>query len=982
MATTTTTNSVTVSSMLGTISNYVYDPASIQRNIMACLNSINNGTISIVDATNPFVQCLEQSSVNTAAAMQQAAALTRRQYPAAATTLDDLYIHMSDVDYIDIFALPSVANFTFLIGEKVLLNKLVLDPNTGISQVVIPRNTVITTAGIPFSLQYPIVIRQLSHGGLQIVYDATIVSPLQTLTTNVIPYTTINNQDGTSYIVFEVEAQQFAINSLLTTVTASGGYSKSVPFVNEYYYCRVYNKNADGTWNELATTYTEMVFDINTPTVVVKVDTNSVTVTVPVIYVTNNIILGSIRIDVYYTQGPMTMLLGNLQKNDFVANFMYLDQNDATPYVAAFIGINQYAVYSNDITSGGRAALTFTQLQERVINSSIGPRNIPITPAQIQNTLLDYGYTLVKNIDVITNRSYWATKSLPAPTDSSHFTPANASVLTIITNIANGVNLQGCTTHSTGMTITSSALIQNSNGISSLVTISAYKYLLALPLAELASSINNGGYTYTPFYYVLDNTSDTFEVRPYYLDSPTIINRSFIQENPATGLQVSIDATYSIVKNSTGYLLTISTNSNSTYQTLPDNEVFCQLCFNSNAQSQNAYMLGTQLPRTNNSGERTYQFQLNTNYDIDVNDNLLQQSCITTVSGYTPRSALLQSFNILFATNSSTANTVPTTNIDTYLGLFQLPSGVIGITNEILNVQFGYSLTTLWNSYRSIVAPVPYQTYTADVYATYSKDIYETDTVTGASFKIVNGEIVYNKLYNAGDFVLDTNGNKIILHKAGDAIIDPVTNLPTPIENYNSVINRSLDVVTLDGIYYFANDAATLTYVSQIDNFLISSLTKDLITINNEVLEQTEIYFYPVVSKGVVTALVDNNKIVNLEAAQSFTVTLYVTNETYNDSNLIAKLTSSTIKTIGNYLYNNTLISTSQLNENLSIAYGTDVISVNLSGLGGSNNYNVVTLTDSSNTLSINKKLQLQPNNQLAVVEDVSIIFNIHDNGN
>lgn len=976
---TTSTTPVTISSILSSIETYATNPAAIQRGIMASLNAINNGTVSIVDATNPFVFCLEQSSVNAAAAMQQAAALTRRLYPAAATTINDLYLHMADTDYVDIFALPTTANFTLMINQQQLLNALVADPVTGIMQVIIPRNTVFYATTIPFSIQYPIIIRQLAHGGLQIVYDATEVSPLQILSTNVISYTILNDPTGVPYITFSVPTQQFDIVELINDVNSTGGFTTIVPFTAEFYYCRVYGSNPDGTWKELQVTYTEMVYDPAIPTAVISVANGQATVTIPVVYITTGLISGKVRIDVYETQGPMTQLLGNYVANDFTADFMFLDQNDASIFVAAFTSITGIATYSQDTTTGGRLALTFEQLQTRVINSAIGPRNIPITPSQIQTTLLDYGYTLVKNIDTITNRIYWATKALPAPTSPNLYTPANASVATIVTNIANGASLQGCTTHATGMTITSAALVQNVNGVSALMTKTAYSALAALSLPELCTTVNEGGYTYSPFYYVLDTTSDTFEVRPYYLDTPSIVNRSFIEENPVTGLQVSIAATYSIFKLNNGYQLTITTQSNSAYQALPDNEVFCQLCFNGSAQVNNAYMLGVQQPRLNNEGERTYVFTMLTEYDIDKNDQLAQTSFATAVPGYIPRSSLLQSVNVLFSTNTPGSSTVTPTAIDALLGQFQLPAGTIGVTNEILMLQFGYGLTTLWNSYRSIVAPIPYQTYAANVPATYTTDVYQIDPLTNASFSIVNGVLVYNIIHHAGDPILTAAGAPTYLHLAGDPIIDPSTNLPTLIANYSTIVNRSLDLVVIDGVYQFANDAITLNYVSQIDNALVTSLTNDLVTINNEALEQTEVYYYPSISKGSVNVIADNAQVVNIDAEQSFIVTLYITNEVYQDNKLISSLQDSTIQTLGNYLADNTTIAISQIEDALSAIYGADVLGVTVKGLGGAANYSIVTVTDNSTTLSINKILAVQPNNQIAVEENIQIDFVVHD---
>lgn len=973
-------SSVTVSSLLGNIQDYAFNPATIQRSAIAAFDAINDGTIQIVDGTNPFVFCLENTSVNVAAFMQQNTALTRRLYPAAATTVDDLYLHMADTDYVNIFALPSLASFTLMINEKQLLNALVTDPITGISQVTIPRNTVFNAAGIKFSIQYPINIRKLMHGGLQIVYDTSVVSPLQNLSTNIIDFSTVNDPNGVSYVVFSVDTQQFNIISLEATVSNSGGFTTSVAFNNQFYYCRVYSTNNAGKWVEMAITYTQEVYSPNTPTAVVSVSNGVAVVTIPIIYVTTNQVFGKVRIDVYETMGPMNLMLGNYSPNNFSADFMYVDKNDSTVYTSAFTSISSIVTYSQDTTTGGRNALTFEELQTRVINNSIGPKNIPITPSQIQTSILDLGYSLVKYADTVTDRVYWATKSLPAPTSPNLVTTANASVVSLITNIASADTLQGVTSHSLGMTVTSAAIVKTINGISSLVTKNQYTALISQTLPELCASINAGSYSYSPFYYVLESTVNTFEVRPYYLDTPSIKFRSFIQENPATGTQVSIASTYSITKTSTGYRLVITTISNAAYQALPDNEVFCQISYTTN--SVPAFMLGIQQPRNNNAGERAFVFDITTAYEIDSNDQIALTSFISN-SPVKPKCDLNANIAVTFSSNSTTLNTAPATEIDNYLGTFQLPSGTIGITHENLNIQFGYALATLWNSYRSIVAPVPYQTYLSDEQDTYSKDVYLNDPLTNNPFTTnTAGDLVFTKLHSAGDLVFDSNNNPIYKHRAGDPIIDVATGLPKPVLNYNTIVNRLFDMVVIDSVYQFANDPITLEYVGQINRALITSLTSDLASLSQKVLEKTKIYYYPEVSKGNVNVIIDNNQVMNIEAAQKLQVVLYVAPDVYKNINLTNNLESITIKTIGKYLHSNTTVSVSHLKDALSVAYGSDILGISLSGFGGEANYSVITIMDNSSTLSISKILTVLPNNTLAVKEDISIIFKVHTASN
>lgn len=971
------TTPMSVANFIGDIKPYVYNPAGMQRAIMAAFDAMNNGQISVVDASNPFVFALETTCANASAIMQQAAALTRRQYPAAATSFDELYLHMADTDYASIFALPAQVNFSLVINESELLNALVLDAATGISKVTIPRNSVFYASDIPFSLQYPIDIRKLQHGALQIVYDVSAVSPLQNIATNVIDYVSTRAQDGTDYIQFSFNLQQFAIKSITSPFNSTSGSAITIPFIDQFYAARAYVSNVDGTWKEIGVTYTEQVYDPLSPTVVLQVLDGALSARLPLVYITSGLVSGSLRVDVYQTKGPLDLQLGNYSPSNFTAEFMSIDQNDTSPYITAFKNLTSVAPFSTDRTTGGRAALTFDELQQRVIQNSVGPRNLPITPSQIQSALLDSGYTLVKNIDTLTNRIYWATKALPAPTSPNLVTTANTNVATIATQIGQAETLQGCYSHATGMTISPTSVVQAINGISSLVTRAAYQQLMQMQLSDLVSAVNASDYSYTPFYYVLDNTTDTFVVRPYWLDSPVVSSRSFIQENPDTGLQASVAASYSFSKTAAGYRLTLTTTSNDAYKALADSEVFCQIGFLSAAQSARAYMQGVQQPRAKSTDERVFVFDFTTVYDVDVNDALALTSFTTNTVGYIPRAALEQSFDIIMGTTNAQALQVNPTTIDNFIGAFQFSQAVIGITHETLTLVFGYALTTLWNSFRSFTNLIPFQTYAADVPATYTQDVYTKDPVTGATFTIVNGQVTWNIANHKGDLVLDSSGNQVYLHKAGDPVLD-IYDRPVPVANYQTLLTRAVDLVTLDGVYQFATDSITQAYVSQINSALLNSLTQDLVELNQQALEKTEIYYYPAVTQGTINVLVDNNQLAVIDAAQSLKVSLYVDDLVYNNKTLVGALQSSTVKTIGSFLAANTTVSNSELQDALMRVYGSDVLSVSVSGLGGASNFTVVSVTDDSTRLSIRKILQLLPSGQIAVQEDISVAFTIH----
>src|SRR5699024_10431574 len=114
--------------------------------------------------------------------------LNRVQYPELSQTREDLYRHMSDVDYINVFSSPSTTKLLLVFHKDEILEKAIPSGDSGMRKLVIPRHTKIMAGEIPFTLQYPIELRVLPHGGIQTVYDNSKPSPLMTLESNQVPY--------------------------------------------------------------------------------------------------------------------------------------------------------------------------------------------------------------------------------------------------------------------------------------------------------------------------------------------------------------------------------------------------------------------------------------------------------------------------------------------------------------------------------------------------------------------------------------------------------------------------------------------------------------------------------------------------------------------------------------------------------------------------------------------------------------------------
>jgi hypothetical protein len=124
--------------------------------------------------------------------------------------------------------------------------------------------------------------------------------------------------------------------------------------------------------------------------------------------------------------------------------------------------------------------------------------------------------------------------------------------------------------------------------------------------------------------------------------------------------------------------------------------------------------------------------------------------------------------------------------------------------------------------------------------------------------------------------------------------------------------------------------------------------------------------------------MVTNGQTKAINAGQAFKVSLYVSASVFANAELRERLSKATIAGISEAL-KGTTVSLDQMATVLRSAYGNDVISVQVGGLGGSEAFQAVTLLNEENRLSIRKRLTAQADNSLIVEEDVTVDFVRHE---
>jgi hypothetical protein len=495
--------------------------------------------------------------------------------------------------------------------------------------------------------------------------------------------------------------------------------------------------------------------------------------------------------------------------------------------------------------------------------------------------------------------------------------------------------------------------------------------LYAISKADLVAKFNEDQYLYSPFHYVLDDTSAEFEVRVYNLDYPTSGDLNFISQNQSLQLPVNT-GTYILEKVSSGYKLTITTKSGSFYKQLADTLVGVQLAFKPNGENNLAYINGTLLT-TNNVDERVYEFLISTNYDIDNNDCV----SITNAKMFTNENIIVKvdlslPIEILYTTTSVTDTFVP--DDSTYfLGKFMLPTGSVCVTHETIVIKLGDNMKNLWTRSRSFSTSVEYDTYQTDVPLTYDSNVYETDPITNSIFTVdVNGELQYQVMHTVGEAVVDTQGNPVYKHRAGDVILvndKAISTTTTTVPN-----DKELDMLFIDGRYRIADDTAFISYRDEIVSVLDTWILNDLKDVQALLLEQTKIFYFPQTTLGYAKVYADSKDVDFIKSEQSLILDLYVKNGIYSNPDMRTLLTRNSIVLIDSYMNKNT-VNITEITLALKTMYNDSVISFSLSNLGGSNNYNLINLANGHSRLSLKKIAVLQQDNTIIATEDLVVNF-------
>lgn len=957
-----------VKSIQDSIQEVRYNPAAIQRKV---LDLLEDG-IDVVDPSNPFIFLLEASAIQASSSMVHNEVLTRKLYPSMAVTEDELYLHMSDRDYLDRFSTPSKTTFTLLF-EKEELKKSVIDTEVeGVKKLVIPKDSEFSVGDYIFTMQYPIEMRVMDYGGIQVVYDNSQPSPIETLKSNIVDWDFVKI-DENEFVRIKIPVSQFKIETKYNQISKSAPFSVEYDFEDNFYFSRVYYNNGDGRWRETKTTHTDQVFDPLKPTSILKVYEDSLKVTIPQVYIDSGLIEGTVRIDIFTTKGKLNLLLDNFQVNAFIAKWIDRDMGEnVSKFTTPLNTYSSMAVFSDAAVSGGSAGLSFEQLRERVLNNALGNSQLPITQNQLDSKLENKGYEGIKIIDNITDRIYLAVKKLPPPISGYLSSAAGSTVATLQVTDNQLASYPKVNANGERVTLLSGGLFKIVNGILEMVPQYEISNLVQKNTKDFLSEVNNTRYLVNPFHYVLDNTKKYFNTRAYYLDDPAFERKEFVEENIDLGLYISTKEC-SVDKTASGYLIQITTKCGDLVKEIDPDRIMPILSFKPNYQNSEVFLEGDLAFKTEDD-EYVYNFFLNTDFDLDEEHSLfftnfkmygndtLDYACDLTNTFdliYYLKDAGERLSTLSFRPNNYLINAV------TY-----------GLSHEKLTFTFGKHLDGFWQRQRILLDEADYLTYQNDVYAEYTENVYERDPVTGSIIlnRDANGELSYNLIHSKGDLVYDEYGNPIVRHRKGDLVLDS-DNKPI-IENTGEIL-KELDLFLLDGKFGFSTYSEDLNYLQEIPKTIVGWLENDIEQFRDSMLEQTELFFRPQKTYGTSNFLILESEERLLDLEQSFVVTFYLNSVNYSNEYLRESLREQSINIINEELQKNK-VKVNEIISKLTSSVSGDIVSLSVEGLGGELNLPAISIIDKGDRCSIKKKLIQEMDGTFKVVDDVEVLFVRH----
>lgn len=940
-----------------TITQMIYDPTAMQKYILEELDKATQGEYAVVEPTNPFSMAIETAVVCAASAVQETTNQIRKQYPNLASSNEDLYHHLTENETTYIFATPSEVKMRFFVNTIDLRQNGVEYANY--RETIIPAGTAITTLDITMTTLNDILVRLYNNNEVYIEQQIDNSNDIAYDNISMITGELITDTNGTSWIMFETWVKQVTKQTISKAIVRSSGFSQIIGIDDMFCHTSVkYKPSNSNDYIELNKLFTDEYIDHTQPSIIVKVYDNQILFKIPDHFILEGVITGNIKIDIWTTKGKQYLPLNNYQVEDF----SYVLGDTGKSKLAATSKNIAMKMVSSSILEGGSNSLSKEDLRQIIINNTTGDIDLPITEKQIERLGNISGYTVSKNLDIITQREFLGLKAIPSI--DSNFILCDHTIFFNTAKVVIGeINNTNIIVNSDNFLIRSGSVFRNVNGDFQLLSDSETEYVESLPNNLKINYLKENKLFYTPFYYLIEKSEEFINSRVYDLDNPTVIANRIIDKNITLEERVNVEK-YALNKVKEGYRLSITLITNSAFDKLETKSIFAQIKIPLFNGTSYAYIDGVYEPSANR-----YDFLIKTNFSIK------EDGSMELLNGF----SLLahKEFNLTTELNFYIWTTDAKVKDSTSFLLGEINSGnkhVTVLDKEVFKIEFGKELKYIFNNMYNIYSERKYRKYEEDIPLVYEQDVYKLDDDTGCIVDIGTNDdgnpiAEYEILHHRGDTVLDEEGNPIIKFKKGDTMLDAKGE---PIIDLDNGVIRYIDILMLEYEFKLSDSNAYNNYTKLVIDTIKEYILEELPELNNKLLEQTIIKYKSYHTTGTINVVV-NNVTKSIPNNCSPVIELYVTNTDAIDN--ITK--QNYIKSIGSILnshFSNSKLIMEDIRNEIKTKLGSNINGVKISGIT-QDNYEIITVNNIDNRFYLNKLLSINKNNEIIPIYDITINF-------
>lgn len=703
------------------------NPAALQYNALKIIQDVAlNGTAIVGSANNGFCQTLDVFTSITSQFVKQEDRKFNVLFPRRALTVDEVYAHLSDYDYLNTTATPANLKFRMLLDRQwVIDNAVSFDDNY--NKLLIGDTFRVVMGDREFGLYYPIeFLVSKANNTMSINYAIDTVNPLKAVSSNQLIEVTDWERDGTHYLNLVFDMYQFMRRSKTITVDKENGFAQTFGYQDQFYAARVFTNTTSG-WQELKQSVSQMVYDptISTAILTPLPDVGNLRVEIPQVYFTTGLMGSQVRVDIYTTEGAVNT---SIPQEDVENLECYIDTS-SSPYSAPFRQPTVLMVmpYNTTLLKGGADALDFQTIRTQYIDRSLNTQ-VPILPTEIEALVAKYGFKPKKELDSVTDRVYVAGAAMTFED--------NTQVPTVVSNVLlDKTLLQGdpssIIAHSDELvTILPTTIFEynQTTNTSSPVTNDTFAAMAQLSDEDLVARLNSTIYTRQPFHVVLSHADKYPTAKLFNMMNPVGKSLIFRKENPhnAARLTVSSVSVEHMVSGTGGYIIKLGVTSTSALANVSkaDQRIFMTV---QNKSGGTLYLEATYLTTTDT--EDVYSAIIPLNYHITLDGYFTTSLTDNTGSASDCDLALTSAFDVFTCVRQSVLPGVPQ-DAELY-GLLPDPLKPTWLVTarQSLTIEFAEDLSDILRvPVNTTWGGQVYKKYATTEYTTYGKDQFMNGT--------------------------------------------------------------------------------------------------------------------------------------------------------------------------------------------------------------------------------------------------------------